>query len=62
MSLSEALPTTATDIASEFTHRRARGNCKWRTCPRSLRGGWSGIRIRSKGIDSTNVPPRFTLH
>jgi len=39
MSLSEALPTTAIDTVSEFTHRIPTGNCKWRTCPRSLRGG-----------------------
>jgi len=32
MSLSEALPTTAVDTVSEFTHRSATGNCKWRTC------------------------------
>jgi len=24
---------------SEFTHRSTSGNCKWRTCPRSLHGG-----------------------
>ena|SRR6218665_3263767 len=28
MSLSEALPTTAIDTVSEFTHRSATGNCK----------------------------------
>jgi len=39
MSLSEAVPTTAIDIVSEFTRRHATGNCKWRTFPRSLRGG-----------------------
>jgi len=39
MSLSEALPTTAIDTVSEFTSWSAIGNCKWRTCPRSLRGG-----------------------
>jgi len=27
MSLSEALPTTAIDTVSEFTHRCATGNC-----------------------------------
>jgi len=38
MSLSEALPTTAIDTLSEFTRRSATGNCKWKTCPRSLHG------------------------
>jgi len=38
MSLSEALATTAIDTMSEFTRQIATGNCKWRTCPRSLRG------------------------
>src|SRR6218665_2601401 len=36
---SEVLPTTANDTVSEFTCRNATGNCKLRTCPRSLRGG-----------------------
>jgi len=39
MSLSEALPITAIDTVLEFTRRNATGNCKWRTCPRSIRGG-----------------------
>jgi len=26
------------DNVSELTRRRATVNCKWRTCPRSLRG------------------------
>jgi len=39
ISQSEALPTTAIDTVSEFTRRNATGNCKWRTCPRFLRGG-----------------------
>jgi len=25
------------------SRRSATDNCEWRTCPRSLRGGWSGI-------------------
>ena len=29
---------------SELTRRRATSNYEWRTCPRSLHGGWSGIR------------------
>ena len=33
------------DTVSKLTRSRsATGNCEWRTCPRSLRGGWSGIR------------------
>src|SRR6218665_1368446 len=39
LSLSEALPNTAIDTVSEFTRRSATGNCKRRTCPRSLSGG-----------------------
>jgi len=39
MSPSEVLPTTAIDTVLEFTRWSATGNCKWRTCPRSLRGG-----------------------
>jgi len=46
MSLSEALPTRAIDTVSEFTRGSATGNCKWRTCPKSLRGGYSKIRTR----------------
>ena len=40
MSLSEALQTTANDTVSEFTCRSCTAySCKWRTYPRSLRGG-----------------------
>jgi len=39
MSLSEELLTTAIDTVSEFTSRSATGNCKEKTCPRSLHGG-----------------------
>jgi len=39
MSLSEALPIIAIDIVSEFICRSATGNFKWRSSPRSLRGG-----------------------
>ena len=31
------------DTVSKLTHRSATGNYEWRTCPRSLRGGKSGI-------------------
>jgi len=44
MSLSEVLPTTAIDTVSELTRQSATGSCKWRTCPRFLRGSQSGIR------------------
>jgi len=30
---------------SELTRRSATGNCEWRTCRRSLRGGWNKIGI-----------------
>ena len=32
-------PDNSTDTLSELTHRSATGNCEWRTCPRSVRGG-----------------------
>jgi len=35
---SEALPTQH-GYYSEISRRSATGNCEWRTCPRSLRGG-----------------------
>src|SRR6218665_3169914 len=35
---SEALPTTARILYQSFTPKRT-GNCRYRTCPRSLRGG-----------------------
>ena len=31
------------DTVSELTQQSATGNCEWRTCPRSLHGGSSGI-------------------
>src|SRR6218665_1836711 len=51
-SLSEALPTTAIDTVSEFTRRNATGNCMSRTCPSSLRGGYSGIRTHDPPVES----------
>ena len=51
MSFSEALPTTAIDTASEFTRRSATSNCKWMTCPSSLRGGLSGIRTQQPTVE-----------
>src|SRR6218665_4182333 len=35
---SEALPTIARILYRRFTPKRT-GNCRYRTCPRSLRGG-----------------------
>jgi len=62
MSLSEALPTTAIDTASEFTCPSATGNCKWRTCPKSIHSGQSGIRTRNPPFYfvSQLVPPNWT--
>src|SRR6218665_2693782 len=62
LSLSEALPTTAIDTVSEFTRRSATGNCRQRTCPRSLaymaaRVGFEPTTLRSNGVVSTNAPP-----
>jgi len=36
--LSDA-PDCIIDTVSELTRRSAKGNCEWRTCPRSLHGG-----------------------
>jgi len=38
---SEALqsPDNSIDTVSKLTRRSTTGNCEWRTCPRSLRGG-----------------------
>ena len=53
LSLSEAFPTT---------RRSSTGNCKRRTCPRPVyvtaRVGFEHATLPSKGIDSTNAPPR----
>jgi len=37
-------PNYIFDTLSELTRRCATGNCERRTCPKSLRGGWSRIR------------------
>jgi len=37
-------PDYSIDTVSELICRNVTGNYKWRTCPRSLRGGKSGIR------------------
>ena len=43
-------PYYSTDTASEITRRSATGNCEWRTCPRSLHGGWSGIWMKAQNL------------
>ena len=55
LSLSETLLSTAIDTVSEFTRRSATGNCKWRTCSRSLHGGLSGIRTRDPLVERYRV-------
>jgi len=37
-------PDYSINTVLELTRRSAISNCEWRTCPRSLHGGWSGIR------------------
>ena len=37
-------PNYSIDTVPELIRRRATGNYKWRTCPRSLRVSYSGIR------------------
>ena len=41
---SRGAPYYIIDTVLELTCQSATGNCEWRTCPRSLRGSWSGIR------------------
>ena len=46
------------------THQSATGNCEWRSYPRSLCVGYSGIRTRdpsNERRESTNQPPCPTL-
>jgi len=38
-------PDYSIDTVLELTGRSTTGNCELRTCPRSLRDGWSGILI-----------------
>src|SRR6218665_54464 len=63
---SEALPTQH-GYCARVSRRSATGNCKLRTCPRSLcamaaRTGFEPTTLRLKGIDSTNAPPRPTIY
>ena len=37
-------PDYSIDSVLELTRQSIIGNCEWRTCPRSLRGSWSGVR------------------
>ena len=62
MSLLEALPTSEIDTLSEFTRQRAMGNCKWRTCPSSLRGGCSGIRTHNPLVERHRFYQCATTH
>ena len=48
---SEALPTTARILYRSFTPK-CTGNCRYRTCPRSLRGGKSGSRTHDPPVES----------
>src|SRR6218665_987573 len=61
---SEALPTTARILYRSYTPKRT-ANCRYRTCPRSLRGGYiAGVELttlRLKVIVSTKASPRPTI-
>ena len=60
----EALPTQHRYYV-EVSLRSTAGNCKWRTCPRSLRGarpGFEPATLRTKGDEFTNEPPRPPVH
>ena len=48
---SEVLTTTARILYRSFTPK-CTGNCKQRTCPRSLRGGYSGSRTHDPLVES----------
>src|SRR6218665_1713563 len=48
---SEALPTQHGYCAG-VSRRSATGNCELRTCPRSIRGGWSGSRTHDPPVES----------
>ena len=55
---SEAFPTQH-GYRAGISRRSSTGSCKWRTCPRRLRGGYrAGVKpmaLRTKGVDSTNA-------
>src|SRR6218665_1021346 len=51
---SEALPTTARILYRSFTLKRT-GNCRYRTCPRSLRDGQSGSRTHDPPVESNRL-------
>src|SRR6218665_1072527 len=51
---SEALPTTARTLYRSFTPKRT-GNCRERTCPRSLRDGQSGSRTHDPPVESNRL-------
>ena len=60
--LFRSAPDYSIDIVSELTHWSATGNCEWRTCPKFLHGGWSGIRTcdpldaRHRAYHSATMP------
>jgi len=55
MSLSESIPTTALYRTGVNTPKCYR-HCEWRTCPRFLRGGYSGIRTCDPPDGTPNSP------
>jgi len=55
--LSGAPDTVGLRILRRSFSRCATGNCEWRTCLRSLRGGQSGIRTHH----SSEEPPRIII-
>ena len=61
MSLSEALPTTAIDTVSEFTHAEALQATASEGLAQgpymAARAGFKPTTFRSKGVVSTNAPP-----
>ena len=66
LSLSEALPTTAIDTVAEFTRRSAIQAAASEGLVQgpyvAARAGFELATLRSKGIDSTNAPPRPTFN
>ena len=65
MSLSEALPTTAIDTVSEFRRRSATSKLSEGLVQGpyvAARAGFKPMILGSKGIDSTNAPPRPILN
>src|SRR6218665_3400760 len=57
---SEALPTTARILYRSFTPKRT-GNCRSRTCPRFLHGGYSGNRTHDPPVKSYRLNQGVTM-